>query len=330
MRFLSNVVLAMVVSTASVKGDNGVTPTSLVTSDVPNDPKDHPKLERKPRLRLRARWDPLMESELEKDMRMNSRQALAVSPTPPSSPSEVPSNEPTEVRKDLLSGVPSSMNVSISSTMSANIPTADPVPQHYSQSSTPPSDRPIVSSYPSSTPTSTPTNSPSKVPECDFTRKVGFKCGKDTIVCNPEPFAPATEVCELQPIQDGGKLYIWSDSVSDATAPCNIEEENCWCQHMSNGVTTPSPQVQALFPGDIRCPNGEYVDSYVCYFPVRGGRHFLVERFDDDNDGSWTTMCTAFQRRDELPVMLSYQVDMSTSAPTISHSSVLNKTRISS
>jgi hypothetical protein len=148
------------------------------------------------------------------------------------------------------------------------------------------------------------------VPACDFSKRVGYQCGPDTVVCNSEQFSPAQEVCNVQPILEGGQLYDWQDALS--TEECDVLFQNsngnipesCWCRHMELGVSTAGPTDQTLFPTSVECPNGQFVISYVCYRPLNGGNYFKVNGVDSDNDGSFVESCTGYQSRDSLPPVM--------------------------
>ncbi|KAG7346044.1 PT repeat/fibro-slime domain containing protein [Nitzschia inconspicua] len=242
----------------------------------------------------------------------------APSVVPSGQPTGAPSNIPSDAPSVIPSGQPTGAPSNIPSDVPSVIPSGEPTGAPSNVPSDAPSDTPtgVPTDIPTATPTSEPTEALQRedasivaapmIPRCDLTKKVGYKCGDDTIVCNASPISPANEVCDLQPVLPGGKLYSVTDTVAITSGKCGAGEDGCWCKSMANGVSRPGSQPQALFPWDVLCPNGEYVESYVCYNPFDGGRMFFVDRFDYDKVGSWSTPCTGFQLRDELPPVLVY------------------------
>ncbi|KAG7365824.1 hypothetical protein IV203_028494 [Nitzschia inconspicua] len=217
------------------------------------------------------------------------------SPTPLPS-TEVPSSIPTEIPLQ---------------------PTSAPTPlsRPPTQAPTPSPSTEVPTSIPTeirTLPTSVPIQESAIVPDCRFERKVGYQCGDHTFVCNADQYFAALEVCNAQPVPPGGSLYDWKDigrcenneSVlvtvtvdHNATTPTH----GCWCQQMHRGVTTPTHELGSAFPENVLCPNGEYVSSYVCYFPTQGGSSFKVLQQGDENGSAVTEKCTGYQLRDSLP-----------------------------
>jgi hypothetical protein len=250
----------------------------------------------------------------------------SVSPTVSPVPTDVPTIEPTQSHypSDMptvdptASAFPSSgptMHPTTNSPTASAFPSSGPTvyPTTISPTaSTLPSSGPTL--YPTqSKPTIFPSSSPTMkypVPGCQFDQKVGYQCGSDTIVCNPQIYSPAEEVCDQQPVLDGGKLYVWEDSiVLGKNQTCDTENESCWCQHMALGVSSPSINADEVFSSNIACPNGMTVSSYVCYTPLLGGSSFKVNQVEvvnDEGDSMVIEPCTGYQPRSELPPVTSY------------------------
>ncbi|KAG7351713.1 hypothetical protein IV203_007761 [Nitzschia inconspicua] len=224
---------------------------------------------------------------------------LSRPPTQPPTPfpsTEVPSSSPTELP----------LPPTIAPTPLSRPPTRSPTPLPSTE---------VPSSIPTeirTLPTSIPIQESAIVPDCRFERKVGYQCGDHTFVCNADQYFAALEVCNAQPVPPGGSLYDWKDigrcenneSVlvtvtvdHNATTPTH----GCWCQQMHRGVTTPTHELGSAFPENVLCPNGEYVSSYVCYFPTQGGSSFKVLQQGDENGSAVTEKCTGYQLRDSLP-----------------------------
>ena len=154
-----------------------------------------------------------------------------------------------------------------------------------------------------------PATLPSEIPACNFDKKVGYRCGDDTFVCNTDQYFTALEVCNAQPVPPNGDLYDWKDRETckdeEVVATLNVYHDKysqgCWCQKLQKGVSTYTVSERSSFPRDILCPNGQYVSSYVCYFPAHGGNSFKVLQWDGTGAGSYLEECTGYQLRDSLP-----------------------------